>query len=161
MLQFCRRKQKTMRSRACLAIFFLLASALAQAANSSSSKEEELRLAEHSRVEALVNSDVARLEKLLGDDLTYTHSTGIKESKAEFLHRIQSGELKYESMQHENGVSVRLYGNTGVLTGSSRVKVRAGGQTLNLHIRFTEVWVKRDRGPWQLVAWQATKIADE
>ena len=149
-----------MRSRACLAIFFLLASALAQAANSSSSKEEELRLAEHSRVEALVNSDVARLEKLLGDDLTYTHSTGIKESKAEFLHRIQSGELKYESMQHENEVSARLYGDTGVLTGTSRVKVRAQSQTLNLHIRFTEVWVKRS-GTWQLVAWQATKIADE
>jgi hypothetical protein len=160
MLQFLPRKQKTMRSRAGLAIFFLLASALAQAPNSSSSKEEELRLAEQSRVEALVNSDVARLERLLGDDLTYTHSTGIKESKAEFLHRIQSGELKYESMQHENEVSARLYGDTGVLTGTSRVKVRAQSQMLNLHIRFTEVWVKRS-GSWQLVAWQATKIADE
>jgi hypothetical protein len=148
-----------MRSRACLAIFFLIASAFAQAPNSSS-KEEELRLAEQSRVEALVNSDVARLKKLLGDDLTYTHSTGIKESKAEFLHRIQSSDLKYESMQHENDVSARLYGDTGVLTGSSRVKVRAQSQKLNLHIRFTEVWVKRS-GTWQLVAWQATKIADE
>jgi ketosteroid isomerase-like protein len=150
-----------MRSRACLAIFFLIASAFAQAPNSSSSKEEELRLADQGRVEALVNSDVARLEKLLGDDLTYTHSTGIKESKAEFLHRIQSGELKYESMQHENEVSARLYGDTGVLTGTSRVKVRVGGQSVSLHIRFTEVWVKRDRGSWQLVAWQATRIAEE
>ena len=149
-----------MRSRACLAIFFLVASTLAQVPDSSSSKEEELRLAEQGRVEALVNSDVPRLEKLLGDDLTYTHSTGIKESKAEFLHRIQSGELKYDSMQHEDGVSVHLYGDAGVLTGSSRVKVRAQSQTLNLHIRFTEVWVKRT-GTWQLVAWQATKIADE
>jgi hypothetical protein len=149
-----------MRSRASLAILFLMASAFAQARNSSSSKEEELRLAEQSRVEALVNSDVSRLEKLLGDDLTYTHSTGIKESKAEFLHRIRSGDLKYESMQHENEVSVRLYGDTGVLTGTSRVKVRARGQTLNLHIRFTEVWVKRG-GSWQLAAWQATRIAEE
>ena len=150
-----------MRSRACLAVCFLVAAALAQAPNSSSSKEEELRHAEHNLVEALVSSDVPRLEKLLGDDLTYTHSSGIKESKAEFLHRIQSGDLKYDSMQHENNVSVRLYGDTGVLIGTSRVKVRAQGQTLNLHIRFTEVWVKRDRGPWQLVAWQATRIAEE
>ena len=149
-----------MRSRAGLAILFLVASAFAQAPNSSSSKEKELRLAEQSRVEALVNSDVPRLEKLLGDDLTYTHSTGIKESKAEFLHRVQSGDLKYESMQHEDGVSVHLYGDAGVLTGTSRVKVRARSQTLNLHIRFTEVWVKRS-GTWQLVAWQATRIADE
>jgi len=160
MLQFLRRKQKTMRSRVGLTIFFLVASALAQAPNSSLSKEEQLRLAEHNRVEALVNGDVPRLEKLLGDDLSYTHSTGIKESKAEFLHRIQSGEVKYNSMQHENEVSARLYGDTGVLTGTSRVKVRARGQTLNLHIRFTEVWAKRDRGPWQVVAWQATRIAD-
>lgn len=120
-----------------------------------------MRRAEQSRVEALVNSDVPRLGKLLSDDLTYTHSTGIKESKDEFLHRIQSGEMKYDSMQHENNVSVRLYGDTGVLTGTSRVRVRAQGQTLNLHIRFSEVWVKRDRGPWQLVAWQSTRIADK
>ena len=146
-------------SRAWLAIFFLVASAPAQSPNSSVS--EELQRAEHNRVRALVSSDVPRLEKLLANDLTYTHSSGIKESKTEFLHRIQSGELKYDSMQHENGVSVRLYGEAGVLTGTSRVKVRARGQTLNLHIRFTEVWVKRDSAPWQLVAWQATRIAEE
>jgi len=64
-------------------------------------------------------------------------------------------------MQHENVVSVHLYGDTGVLTGTSRVRVSARGQTLNLHIRFTEVWVKRDRDSWQLVAWQATRIAEE
>ena len=148
-----------MRLRAWLAIFFLVGSTLAQSPNSSAS--EELRRTEQSRVEALVSGDVPRLGKLLGEDLTYTHSTGIRESKTEFLHRIQSGELKYDSMQHENGISVRLYGDTGVLTGTSRVKVRAGGQTLKLHIRFTEVWLKRDRGDWQLVAWQATRIAEE
>jgi ketosteroid isomerase-like protein len=147
-----------MLSRVWLAIFFLVASAPAQTPKPSAS--EKLRRAEQSRVEALVNSDVPQLEKLLADDLTYTHSTGIRESKAEFLHRIQSSDLKYESMQHENDVSARLYGDTGVLTGSSRVKVRAQSQKLNLHIRFTEVWVKRS-GTWQLVAWQATKIADE
>jgi ketosteroid isomerase-like protein len=144
--------------RVWLAIFFLVASAPAQTPKSSAS--EELRRAEQRRIEALVNSDVPQLEKLLADDLTYTHSTGIRESKSEFLHRIQSGELKYDSMQHEN-VSVRLYGDTEVLTGTSRVKVRARSRSLDLHIRFTEVWVKRDRGPWQLVAWQATRIAEE
>ena len=146
-------------SRVCWAVVLLAASALAQSPNSSAS--EELRRAEDSRVEALVNGDVPRLEKLLGDDLTYTHSTGVKESKAEFLQRIQSGQLKYDSMQHQNDVSVRRYGDTGVLTGTSRVKVRARGQTLNLHIRFTEVWVKRDRRSWQLVAWQATRVTEE
>jgi ketosteroid isomerase-like protein len=150
-----------MRSRAWFAIFFLAASALAQSPNPSTTSKEELRRTEQSRVEALVNSDVLRLEKLLADDLAYTHSTGIKESKAEFLHRIQSGELKYDSMQHQNDVSVRLYGDTGVLTGTSRVRVKTQGQTLNLHIRFTELWVKRDRGSWQLVAWQATRIAEK
>jgi ketosteroid isomerase-like protein len=143
-----------------LAIFFLVASALAQSPDSSSPQEEELRHAEKDRVEALVNRDVVGLEKLLADDLTYTHSTGIKESRAEFLHRIQSGELKYDFMQHETGVSVRMYGDTGVLTGTSRVKVRAGAQILNLHIRFTEVWVLK-RGSWRLVAWQATRIAEK
>jgi ketosteroid isomerase-like protein len=146
-------------SRVGLTIFFLLTSALAQSPNSSAT--QELRRAERARIEALTNSDVPRLQKLLADDLTYTHSTGTAESKAEFLHRIQSGELKYEAMQHQNDVSVRLYGDTGILTGTSRVKVRAQGHALSLHIRFTEIWVRRDHVTWQLVAWQATRIAEE
>jgi ketosteroid isomerase-like protein len=151
--------EKIMISRAWLAAFFLVASALAQSPRSSAA--EEVRRAERSRIEALVSSDLPRLERLLGDDLTYTHSTGTKESKTEFLRRIQSGELKYDSMQHQNDVSVRVYGDTSVLTGTYRVKVRAQGQTLNLHVRFTEVWVEQDRGSWRLVAWQATRIAEE
>lgn len=55
-------------SHAWLAIFFLVGSALAQSPNSSAS--EELRRAEHIRVEALISGDVVRLGKLLGDDLT-------------------------------------------------------------------------------------------
>jgi hypothetical protein len=94
-----------------LAIFFLVAPAPAQSPHSSAT--EELGRREQSRVEALISNDVLRLEKLLGNDLTHTHSTGIQESKPEFLHRIQSGELKYDFMRHENDVSVGYMATPG------------------------------------------------
>ena len=80
--------------------------------------EQEIWQLETRRFEAVVRGDVAALEGILSDDLTYTHATGVFETKAEFLGKMKSGQLKYESFGPED-FRVRVYG-TGVI-GSSRV----------------------------------------
>jgi hypothetical protein len=87
------------------------------------------------------------------------HSSGVLESK-EVLGCLRSGERKYLSMEHQPGVALRSYGDTTILTGSTKVAVTFRGQSQNLHMRFTETWHKR-AGQWQVVAWHATKIADQ
>lgn len=120
---------------------------------------EELRRLEQKRVDALVGADVSSLETLYADDLIYTHSTGLVETKAEFIGRLANGERRYKSMEHEQGLVLRVYGDAAVLNGSTRVKVEARGEFPILHLRFTEVWVRRgDR--WQVVAWHATRLPE-
>ena len=120
--------------------------------------EQEIWQLETRRFEAVVRGDVAALEGILSDDLTYTHATGVFETKAEFLGKIKSGQLKYESFGPED-FRVRVYGPAAVITGIARVKVQVGGQPLSFRLRFTDVYVKRD-GRWQMVAWQATRLPE-
>jgi ketosteroid isomerase-like protein len=118
--------------------------------------EQEIRQRETRRFEAVVRGDIAALDDILSDDLSYTHATGVHETKAEFIAKLKSGQLKYESLTPED-MLVRVYGTTGVVTGVARVKVQVKGEPLSFQLRFTDVYVKKgDR--WQMVAWHATRL---
>lgn len=118
--------------------------------------ESEIRNLEARRFRALTEADVPTLERLLSDDLTYTHASGWRQTKAEFLASIRSGELLYHSFASDE-VKVRVYGNVVLVTGRASAKVRAKGQELNVSLLYLEACVKQD-GRWQLVAWQTTRV---
>ena len=139
-------------------IFFLAVSLHAQEATTSPVAKELLPL-EKARVVTLVKGDLLGLEKFFASDLSYVHSSGALEGRAEFLDKLRTGERKYVSMEHDPGVVVRAYGDVAILTGSTKVQVIVKGQTQNLHLRFTEAWLRHGQ-QWQVVAWHATKIAE-
>ena len=121
----------------------------------SPNAESEFRSLEARRFQAMVEADVPALENLLSDDLVYTHATGWRQNKAEFLASIRAGEIKYHSITSDN-VKARVYGNTAVLTGTVTIKARTQGQELSVELLYLEIFVKQD-GRWQLVAWQSTR----
>jgi hypothetical protein len=143
-------------------LVFLLAIAATSLVAQSIEKtpEKEVLRVENQRIQAVLRRDTAALEQLLADELVYTHSTGRVDSKAQFIHSIESGDLNYLAMKHSN-FDARVYGDVAVLTGRSAVKVKSphtGNQTADLDLRFLNVYAKR-RGQWQQVAWQSTRIA--
>ena len=121
-------------------------------------EQMEIRAAEQRRYDAMVGGDVAALEEILSEDLTYVHATATFETKTEFLRRLRTGELKYQAMDPESQ-DVRVYGSTGVVTGIARVQVLSGGKPLTFRMRYTDVYVKRGNR-WQMVAWQATRLPE-
>lgn len=138
-----------------LLLLVLLAGLLqAEAAN----PEAEVRAADARRFAAMARADAAELGGLLADDLTYTHSNGLVEDRERFLKSIASGAIRYRSIEPAD-VRARLYGDTAVLTGSSRMKVASGGKDLDLTVRFTSVYVRQE-GSWRLAAWQSTRAAE-
>ena len=127
--------------------------AVASAAGMSQA-EQAVRTAETQRFEALVKQDVAALKRLMADDLTYTHSSGVRQTKAEYLHDLASGKLVYRAAE-ANDLNVRIVGNAAVITGTAKVLVNTGGADRAIELLYTDVYVKRD-GRWQLLAWQST-----
>lgn len=135
---------------------FALLSLLVAVAAAAQDPAAEIRAADARRMAAMVAVDVPALEALLAEELTYTHSSGQVETRAQFLESLTSGTLRYRSLAPSD-VSVRAYGDVAVATGRVEVEATSQGNDLKLSLRFTEVWVRRD-GAWKLTAWQSTRL---
>ncbi|HJS21254.1 MAG TPA: nuclear transport factor 2 family protein [Steroidobacteraceae bacterium] len=141
-------------SLAWAALLFLGACAAIQA-----NPDESVEQVERRRFAAMVAQDLAALEPLLAEDLTYGHSNGAFENKSEFLETIREGRLRYEAIGVQE-LAVRQYGNVAIVTGRILISGRAGTGPVMLNLRYTDAYVKRD-GRWQLVAWQSTRLPQE
>lgn len=63
-----------------------------------STKKEILTL-EDKRYAAMTSGDLASLEELLHDQLLYTHSSGMMDTKASWLLAMKSGKTRYKSVK--------------------------------------------------------------
>jgi len=109
------------------------------------------------RTEAMIKGDLAALDRLLADDLSYVHSSTKVDTKASFIENLRSGAAKYKAFQREEA-NTRVFGDSAVNAGVATVSVENQGQApATFKIRYTNVWVNRG-GKWQMVAWQATRV---
>jgi hypothetical protein len=102
---------------------------------------------------AMIHRDGPALEKLLADNLTYTHSAGQEQNKAEVIQSIVSGKSIIQKLEFPDN-SVRVLGNVALVKG----KVDLWHSADNVvHMNILHVWVNGPHG-WQLVARQATRL---
>ncbi|MFN0171635.1 MAG: nuclear transport factor 2 family protein [Bryobacteraceae bacterium] len=123
----------------------------------SAQSDEALRAAEQQWSDATTKMDYAALDKILANDLIYTHSNGVVDNKAQFIESLKNGTRKYESVQIEE-MTVRNYGKTAAVAGKVKMVITARGQTSPRQMRFLRFWVK-NKGQWQLVAHQSAQLA--
>ena len=122
-----------------------------------SDDEKAVLAAEKQLAAAMVKADVGALDKLLGDDLVYTHSNAKTESKADVLQVFKTGSTKYKSVDF-NTTKARQFGNVVVTTHNMTIATDAPNAVPS-KLYVTLVWSKQGGG-WQLVSRQATKLPD-
>jgi ketosteroid isomerase-like protein len=143
---------------ACVLSIALVRPSANQAARSGEA-EPEIRQMESRRIQAMLRVDTEELNRVLADDLTYVHSSGQVDTKAELISSLQSGQRKYESIQPDE-IKVRVYGEAAVVTGRAQMRTKSQGQDFHFQIRFTDVYVKKGDG-WQMVAWQSSRLPEQ
>ena len=114
----------------------------------------EIKKLEDRRFQAMIDSDFDTLDELLGDDLTYTHSSGQADTRAEYIALCKRGVFKYQKIERPIE-DIQVYGETVVVTGHVKMNVLIDGNSKLLNSRYTNVWIKGAKG-WQMVAWQST-----
>jgi len=128
----------------------------AYAQSPNGSVEREIRAMEHQWNEARAKGDVATLDRILVDDWTVTHGDGTTDTKARYLADLKSGARQFSGGVTEDDVTVRVYGETAVASGSSNSAVTLNGRPQGGALHFTRVYIKRN-GAWKMIVSQATR----
>ncbi len=108
------------------------------------------------RMTAMAKKDVAALQRILADDLIYTHSSARLDTKASLIGAMEAGATVYTAVEPSDVVAQDL-GDAVVLTGVAAISVNSGGTANSFRVRFTDVYANRG-GAWQMVTWQSTRL---
>jgi uncharacterized protein (TIGR02246 family) len=132
------------------------AAGLAGTAARAADVEQAVLAAQDRRIAATIAGDVATLSGMMTDDLTYTHSSGVEESKAQFLDALKSGKYVYREIEAP-GRRVRVHGDAAVVSGPCHVVIEPGGKRTEIDLYFTELYVK-EGGQWRMALWHSTRL---
>lgn len=106
--------------------------------------------------QARLTRDGAALQRLLRDDITYTHIDGRTEKKADLLKAASAGKSIVEAIDF-SGTTVRVYGTTALVKSVVNIHSNTDGNKTAVRFDALQVWLKGPGG-WQMVAGQATPL---
>lgn len=104
---------------------------------------------------ALVAKDSVALSKVLADDVTYGHTNGMIQTKAELIRSVVSKEQDYKSIDPSD-MKIRLFDNTAIVNMNAKIVLTYKNEPMELKMKITLVWVKKNN-EWLLEARQAVK----
>lgn len=105
--------------------------------------------------QGMLDGDAGALRKLMAEDYTLRHMTGVSQTREEFLRGLEDGTFRYFEADHES-IDAVVRGDTAEMTGRSRVlaAVYGGGKHMwRLRGDFT---LRRERGVWKLTSSRAS-----
>jgi ketosteroid isomerase-like protein len=108
---------------------------------------------------ALMQNDVATINRLLADDYLGINPNGTLETKADALAQRRAGTTKISSIDPIN-LKVRVYGDTAVVTSQVQVKGHDGDRDISGRYHYTRVYSLRS-GEWKVVSFEASRIPAE
>jgi ketosteroid isomerase-like protein len=104
---------------------------------------------------AMLAADKAGLEALVSDKLSYGHSGGVIESKAQFVEVIVSKKTVYKTITLSEP-SATVAGNNAIVRHIFSAETESGGKAGSARVGVLQVWQKD--GGWKLLARQAFRF---
>jgi hypothetical protein len=146
-----------MRRLAAFAALFAVATTLSGTVFAKDdTRVESLKAAEAARFKANVDADSMVLGQVLDDDLEYVHSNGEVDTKREFILSLTGGKRDYVATTFEIQ-GVRILGDVAIVRGTAKVTVADNGQSRDLDLGYTNIWVWKDKR-WQMTAWRSARM---
>jgi len=138
-----------------IVLFFTASVALAQS-DSVAVKESVARLEN-----ALIAKNYPEIEALLYADVNFGHSTGWIQSRQEVISDCKSGKLAYQKIERNNLYVAAIGKDWATVRYSGVAEGLNAGKEFKIALHVLQVWVKNNKGKWQLAARQATKLPEQ
>jgi len=118
-------------------------------------EEEKLTTALKEFHQALVNKNTTSINQQTDKALSYGHSNGWVETKADVIKDLETGYLVYHSYK-EDSLTITINETMANARFVADIKATMNGNDTNVHLKVLEVWVKKGKR-WILFARQAVR----
>jgi len=103
---------------------------------------------------AVKNNDAATMDRILSDDFVVVLGSGKIYTKADLLQMARTRRVQYEH-QEDSDQTVRVWGDTAVVTAKIWLKGIDEGKPFEWHVWFSDTYVRTPAG-WRYVHGQAS-----
>lgn len=139
-----------------LFLFFAVYSFAQPAPQMRGTDEEKLITTVKEFHQAMVNKNTGSINQQTDKALSYGHSNGWIETKAEMMKNLETGYISYQGYK-EDSITVVINGNMANVRFIADITATMKAATNNYHLKVLEVWVKKGKR-WVLFARQAVKV---
>jgi hypothetical protein len=137
-------------------VSFFIASVAHAQSDSTLVKENVARLEN-----ALIAKNYPEIEALLYKEVNFGHSTGWIQSREEVMNDCKSGKLAYQKIERNNLYVAAMGKDWATVRYSGIAEGLNAGKEFKIALHVLQVWVKNNKGKWQLAARQATKLPEQ
>ena len=125
-------------------------------AASTASDEQDVAKAVDKMTQAMLHKDIATLNALTSDTVTYGHSSGKIQNKQEFVADIETGRSGFKTLQMLNQ-KIKMNGDTALVRNHFSAQAVNSGVEVPTEIENFQIWQKQ-KGQWLLIGRQAFKF---
>jgi ketosteroid isomerase-like protein len=111
---------------------------------------------EDRRYQAMIDADLETMDRLCAEELSYAHSSGVRDTKQEYFEKVRSGYYDYHSIDHPVE-RVEVVGDTAIVAGRMTADLTVQGTRKTIDHLALAVWAK-DGGEWRLLAYAPTAL---
>jgi hypothetical protein len=112
---------------------------------------------ENELYQAMLAFDYPVLDSILSDEVSYIHSTGVVETKAEYFAGLRRGLYEYGAIRILTA-STRMFDGAAMTSGVMEMLVGANGSAKHtIRLQHVLIW-RQEAGTWRLLLRQATRI---
>ena len=121
-----------------------------------SAEEKEVAAAVEKLHKAMIDANKSGLEAITADNLSYGHSSGKMENKAEFVEALVSGKSDFASITISDQ-TIKITDKTAIVRHGLKGETLVNGTPGTVSLQVILVWIKQ-KSDWKLLARQAIKM---
>ena len=134
----------------CLSGLLLVGSAAWLQAQQTGNTEKAVAALEQQWLQSQKTNNPDLVAPLLADKFVNTSTAGKVTGRTEMLATAKA--TKYDSVDYDD-LKVTVFGDAAIATGTFKAKgTDSSGKPMDVHVRWTDTWVKMPSGKWQCVA---------